>query len=180
MYTRIFIKSSNARSPCKLTLSPIMDEDTRLDVLIYSGHVPGFNIPALIQRTYETEITGTSNEIWYNFANPLSHRSYSRSLLSLFFVFDDKSKTRLSAILDFPMTFDMSSPSIPLTPSPISPAQQRVSLNLQSDQNIPLYFENLALAGKKDAMTLLYGTLFGIGAAMLAEVIASAIRGCSR
>jgi hypothetical protein len=188
---RLIYDSTKLTGNCNVKISLALDSDTKTAVFVEIGDTPStrevspakddilfdsiMGVPALVERNYETTLSQLDHEIRYVYYNALEHRSYTKSVLHLTAAYGSKSAPPFDAPFEIPMRYEVTGSDMEFPVRYESPLMQRALLRLHPDMQATLFLDDVEKAEQRDTLILIFGALFGTGAALLAEALASAM-----
>jgi hypothetical protein len=194
LHVRLIYDSTRRIGNCNVNISLVLNNDTRTAVFVEIGNtsetrevsptsathddIPSFSVmgvPALVRRNYKAALLSSDHEIRYVYYNALQHRSYSKAVLHLAAAFGSKSAPPFDAVLEIPMRYEATRADMEFPLRYRTPEMQRALLRLHPDMQATLFLDDVEKADRRDTFILIFGALFGTGAALVAEALASGV-----
>jgi hypothetical protein len=191
LHVRLIYDSSKLTGDCNVNISLTSNSDAKTAVFVEIGNTPKtrgvplakddvlfdsiMGIPALVRRNYKAALSPNDHEIRYVHYNALEHRSYSKSVLHLAATFGSKSAPPFDAVFEISMRYEVTEADMEFPARYETPMMQSALLRLHPNMQATLFLDDVEKAERRDTLILIFGALFGTGAALLAEALASAM-----
>jgi hypothetical protein len=191
LHVRLIYDSIKLTGDCNVNISLTLNSDAKTEVFVGIGNTPKtrevpptkdyvlfdsiMEIPALVSRNYKASLSPNNHEIRYVYYNALEHRSYSKSVLHLAATFGSKSSPPFDAPFEIPMRYEVTKADMEFPGRYDTPMMQSALVRLHPNMQATLFLDDVEKAERRDTLILIFGALFGTGAALLAEALASAM-----